>query len=93
MWWAGRATRAELYGCLVVTAVILELMAERFVVDRMLIEDLLKRRKTPQIVQNNNQSVIVESEQTRLIRELAEKRGWIDGDVSTTKGSGQQPGK
>jgi hypothetical protein len=47
----------------------------------------LQRMQRPQIVQNNlnHQSVVVESEQTRLVREVAKKNGWIDGNVSGTE--------
>ena len=84
---AGRALRVELYGIAVAVVVVAVRLDERIRFQSEIQEGILQRMQRPQIVQNNlnHQSVVVESEQTRLVREVAKKNGWIDGNVSGTE--------
>ena len=85
---AGHATRIELYGSLLLVVIVVSLICERLAIDRVLIDELIKDRTRPAVVQenNNNQTVIVESENDRIVREIAKKRGWLD-DVNGNAGN------
>ena len=85
---AGHATRLELYGSLLLVVIVVSLMCERMAIDRCLIDELIKDRSRPAVVQenNNNQTVIVESENDRVVREIAKKMGWVE-DVNGNAGN------
>jgi hypothetical protein len=81
---AGHATRLELYGALLLVVIVMSLMCERMAIDRVLIDTLIKYRSKPAII-HNNQHVIIESENDRIVRQIAKQRGWID-DVNGNAG-------
>ena len=84
---AGHATRLELYGSLLLVVIVISLMAERMAIDRVLINTLLKDRSKPAII-HNNQHVIIESENDRIVRQIAKKRGWIEDVNGNGMGNG-----
>jgi low affinity Fe/Cu permease len=92
---AGRPTRLELYGlAFAVTVGIVHVNDQvriQIAVQRKIVEEL----ERPAIIQNNHQTVTVESEQGRMIRELAEQRGWktgVNSNRPTTKTDGNASG-
>jgi hypothetical protein len=84
---AGHATRMELYGSLLLVVIVVSLMCERMAIDRVLINTLLKDRSKPAII-HNNQHVIIESENDRIVRQIAKQRGWIEDVKGNGNGNG-----
>jgi hypothetical protein len=68
----------ELYGSLLLVVIVISLMCERMAIDRVLIDTLIKDRSKPAIIQEQHQHVIIESENDRIVRQIARKRGWIE---------------
>ena len=83
----GRATRLELYGCLLGVVIAIELVCERLAVDRAIIDETLRRGHKPMMIQANHQEVQVNFEHPvdKLVREIEEKRKLINGKETTIK--------
>lgn len=77
---AGRPIRFELYSLAFAGLVVVVIVRDRMATYDKMFTELIKKAETPNVVQenNNNQTVIVETEPLKAIRDLARSRGWRD---------------
>jgi hypothetical protein len=89
---AGRPLRIELYGLAFAATVAGLWINDKLNVQLESQRRLVKEMERPQVIQqnNNHQHVTVESENDRIVREIAKNRGWIedvDGNAGNANGT------
>jgi hypothetical protein len=67
---AGLASRVELYGSLWLVVMGLSIVWDRSTYHQALLDATIRDRERPNIVQNNNQQVTIESERAAIVRSL-----------------------
>ena len=77
---AGHATRIELYGSLLLVVIVVSLMCERMAIDRCLIDELIRDRARPAIIQENRNIQIQQSPKTfdDNVRDVLKKQGFVE---------------